>query len=209
MKKFLVMAAMVLSSVGAFAQYQKGDFTIQPKVGLSAASSSAEKAKFIAGFVGGVEAEYHFNKLVGLSFGANYSQEGCKFEKSDLSALNVTDDLTFKMNYINVPVLANFYVADGLAVKAGVQVGFKASAKAKCGDEVDMDGAVLRGVTKFTAKSTNISIPIGISYEFSNVCLDARYNIGVSDLYTAEGFFSSGSASGQVLQLTLGYKFAL
>ena len=35
MKKLLVMAAMVLSSVGAFAQYSAGDITIQPKVGLN------------------------------------------------------------------------------------------------------------------------------------------------------------------------------
>lgn len=206
MKKLLVMAAMVLSSVGAFAQYEKGDFTIQPKVGLSAASSSADKAQFKAGFVGGVEAEYHFNSLVGLSFGANYSQEGVKFDKSDLGLI---DDLTFKMNYINVPVLVNFYVADGLAVKAGVQAGFKASAKAKCVNEVDMDGAWLDNKIQFKAKSTNISIPIGVSYEFSNICLDARYNIGVSDLYTGEGTGFTGSAKGQVFQLTLGYKFKL
>ena len=32
MKKLLVMAAMVLSSVGAFAQYSAGDITIQPKI---------------------------------------------------------------------------------------------------------------------------------------------------------------------------------
>lgn len=37
MKKLFVMAAMVLSSVGAFAQYNAGDITIQPKVGLSIA----------------------------------------------------------------------------------------------------------------------------------------------------------------------------
>lgn len=37
MKKLFVMAAMVLSSVGAFAQYNAGDVTIQPKVGLSIA----------------------------------------------------------------------------------------------------------------------------------------------------------------------------
>ena len=38
MKKLLVMAAMVLSSVGAFAQYSAGDITIQPKIGLNIAS---------------------------------------------------------------------------------------------------------------------------------------------------------------------------
>ncbi len=60
MKKLLVMAAMVLSSVGAFAQYSAGDITIQPKVGLRDVSSVTEnEAGYKAGFVGGVEGEYH------------------------------------------------------------------------------------------------------------------------------------------------------
>ena len=36
------MAAMVLSSVGAFAQYNAGDVTIQPKVGLNVSSLTVE-----------------------------------------------------------------------------------------------------------------------------------------------------------------------
>lgn len=48
MKKLFVMAALVLSSVGAFAQYQGGEFTIQPKVGLNAASTTSDDAEFKA-----------------------------------------------------------------------------------------------------------------------------------------------------------------
>ncbi len=215
MKKLFVMAALVLSSVGAFAQYQGGEFTIQPKVGLNATSTTAEKGKFKAGFVGGVEGEYHINKLIGLSAGVLYSQEGAKFEKSDLG---LNDDLIFKMNYINVPILANFYVANGLAVKAGVQAGFKVSAKAKCGNaEYDLNDAQLSisGIkTGFDAESVNISIPVGISYEYANFCLDARYNIGVSDALKTETKVggvtaTNNNSSSQVFQLTLGYKFAL
>ena len=43
MKKLLVMAAMVLSSVGAFAQYSAGDITIQPKVGLNVSSGRNQR----------------------------------------------------------------------------------------------------------------------------------------------------------------------
>ncbi len=197
MKKFLVMAAMVLSSVGAFAQYEGGEFTIQPKVGLNASSTSGSNSEFKVGFVGGVEGEYHFNKLVGLSFGVLYSQEGSKI-KDGLYDDEFVTDCKEKLDYINIPILANFYVAKGLAVKAGVQPGFKVSAKGTeklGGASVDYD---LSGV-----ESVNFSIPVGISYEYANVCLDARYNIGVSDVY------KNISATGQVFQLTLGYKFKL
>lgn len=55
MKKLFVMAAMVLSSVGAFAQYNAGDVTIQPKVGLNVSSLTVDDAEYKAGFVGGAE----------------------------------------------------------------------------------------------------------------------------------------------------------
>ena len=48
MKKLFVMAAMVLSSVGAFAQYNAGDITIQPKVGLSIADMTTSMIQRLA-----------------------------------------------------------------------------------------------------------------------------------------------------------------
>ena len=188
MKKFFLMAAMVLSSVGAFAQYSAGDVTIQPKVGLSCSSTTADGADFKAGFVGGVEAEYHVSPLFGLSVGALYSMQGAKVKDADEES---------KLNYINVPILANFYVANGLALKAGIQPGFKTSAKLKTnGIEVDYDKLGIE------IRSVDFSIPVGISYEYSNFCLDARYNFGVNDIV-------KDGKKNSVFQLTLGYKFKL
>ena len=61
-------------------------------------------------------------------------------------------------------------------------------------------------VAKDHAEEVNtfdFSIPVGISYEYMNVCLDARYNIGVSKI--ADG----DSGRNSVFQITLGYKFKL
>jgi hypothetical protein len=52
-------------------------------------------------------------------------------------------------------------------------------------------------------KTFDFSIPVGISYEYMNVCLDARYNIGVSKIA------DRGSDRNSVFQITLGYKFKL
>ncbi len=194
MKKLLVMAAMVLSSVGAFAQYSAGDITIQPKVGLNCASLTEDDAKYKAGFVGGVELEYHVSPLVGLSGGLLYSMQGAKADIGD-------EDGKLNMDYVNVPILANFYVAPGLALKAGVQPGFNVSNKVKyAGITVDYDKYAPDGAE---VKTFDFSIPVGISYEYMNVCLDARYNIGVSKV--AEGDAGRNS----VFQITLGYKFKL
>ena len=96
--------------------------------------------------------------------------------------------------YITVPVLANYYLIEGLAVKTGVEVGFKSSAEYKYGDnKADIDGV----------KSVIMTIPVGASYEYKNVVLDARYNIGVTKA------FKWDDAKPSAFVVTLGYKFAL
>ncbi len=194
MKKLFVMAAMVLSSVGAFAQYSAGDITIQPKVGLSIADcTDADDSKTRAGVVAGAELEYHLSPLVGISAGLQYSMQGCKVKEDGIEA-------TIKNDYLNIPILANFYVAQGLAIKAGVQPGFKLSSKvtAKAGGisaTTDIDSDVF--------KSFDLSIPVGVSYEYQNIVLDARYNWGVTKIA------DDSNSKNSVFQITLGYKFAL
>ena len=185
---------MVLSSVGAFAQYSAGDVTIQPKVGLSIADyTDAEDSKTRPGVVAGAELEYHLSPLVGLSAGLQYSMQGCKFDESGAT-------VTIKNDYLNIPILANFYVAQGLAIKAGVQPGFKLSSKATAkagGNSATAD------IDDDAFKSFDLSIPVGVSYEYQNIVLDARYNWGVTKVM--DGTDSKNS----VFQITLGYKFKL
>ena len=193
MKKFLVMAAMVLSSVGAFAQYQAGDITVQPKVGLNISDyTDVDDSKTRAGLAAGVEFEYHVSPLVGISAGAIYSMQGCKGDEDGI-------DLTLKNDYINIPILANVYVAQGLALKAGVQPGFKVNSKAK----VKAGGTAVTKDLEDSFKSFDFSVPVGISYEYMNVCLDARYNIGVTKV------MDDTDSKNSVFQITLGYKFKL
>ena len=49
------------------------------------------------------------------------------------------------------------------------------------------------------------SIPVGLSYEYANVVLDARYNWGV----TKVADLGDNSPKNSVFQITLGYKFDL
>lgn len=190
MKKIIAMAALVLSSVGAFAQYSAGDFTLQPKVGLNCTSITGDNdADYKAGFVGGLEAEYHVNPLVGISAGVLYSMQGAK-------ATLEGKEMKYNMDYVNIPILANFYVTKGLALKAGIQPGFKASSSVKLGSvKVDDETGSI--------KSVDFSVPVGISYEYEGFCLDARYNIGCTKV------FKEGDGNHSVFQLTLGYKFKL
>lgn len=192
MKKFFAIAAMMLASVGAFAQYSAGDVTIQPKIGLNCSNltdySEDGDTDWKAGLAVGIEGEYHIKNWFGISAGLMYSQQGTKGEITN------NKDAKLQMDYLNVPILANFYVAKGLALKAGIQPGFKVSSKVKYdGISIDADGV----------KSTDWSMPIGISYEYAGFVLDARYTLGITDA------IKDVDAKNQVFQLTFGYKFKL
>ena len=197
MKKLFLVAAFVLSSVASFAQQAAGTFTLQPKVGLNVASmTELDGSDPRIGLAVGAEGQYQFSDLVGVSFGLLYSQQGATGE---FNFMGINADQTMKLDYINVPILANVYLTKGLAVKVGVQPGFNV------GNSVTVDGNTTSSSKKDYdgIKSVALSIPVGLSYEISNVVLDARYNWGVTKAF--DGLDSKNS----VFQVTIGYKFQL
>ena len=197
MKKMMMIVAFVAATVSASAQNinrEVGAFTLQPKVGLALGSFSGDyikpvgsdaKPKTRVGFIAGVEGEYYIADWFSAALGLNYAQQGWKFE-----------DTKTKLDYLNVPIVANFYVARGLALKTGAQFGFLLNSKV---DGVDR---------KDDCNKMNFSIPIGISYEISNIVLDIRYNVALTKVNKYDGPNNEKSRSDMV-QFTLGYKFEL
>ena len=191
MKKFILMAAMVFASVASFAQQPVGTFSIQPKVGISIAELTDNSGDARIGVLAGAEAMYQATDIFGISVGAIYQQQGIK-----------SDNATLKLDYVNVPILANVYVVKGLEVKLGIQPGFNVNNEMKYSNST-VSGSVNVKDTELGAKSVDLSIPVGLSYEFSNVVLDARYNWGVTK---AMKVYDSKNS---VFQFTVGYKFTL
>lgn len=204
MKKLMMIAAMMLMSMGAFAQNEVGQFTLKPMVGLNLATmTKTDDSKMRVGLAAGVEGEYGVAANFSVTAGVLYSMQGVKFTDSgNIYGNNVKMDLTYKLDYINIPILANYYIVKGLAVKAGIQPAFKASAKLKAeatsGSSSASDSESLSGVKGFC-----LSIPFGLSYEYSDFVLDARYNLGVTKA------FESGDSKHSWFMISLGYKFAL
>ena len=194
MKKVLLAAALMISSVAAFAQHAVGTVTIQPKVGMNVANvTDFTGSDTRIGLAVGAELEFQLGDIFSLSAGALYSQQGCKGKEGGLS-------LTQKLDYINVPVMANVYVAPGFAVKLGVQPGFKVNAEYS-----RKVGSTTVTYDSFSdVNAVDFSIPVGLSYEFNNVVLDARYNWGLTKIAKEEY-----DCKNSVFQFTVGYKFAL
>lgn len=179
--------------MAASAQNEVGQITVAPTVGLnfSNASGDVEGNKMKIGPVFGAVAEYGLQEKLGVSAGLLFSMQGYKVDYSD--DFGNTAKSTIKMNYLNVPILANYYVVKGLAVKAGLQPAFLLSAKQDSEDFKDK------------CKSFELSIPVGASYEISNFLVDVRYNIPLTK-YNDRG---SESVKNSVIQLTVGYKIGL
>lgn len=192
MKKILLTAVVMLASVASYAQHAVGAFTLQPKIGMNVASlTNCDGCDPRIGLAAGVEAEYQATDIFSVSAGLIYSMQGNKAKEDGVT-------LKTKLDYINIPILANVYVTKGLAVKLGVQPAFNVSDKQKLSG-----GKASVEAEDVGAESFDFSIPVGLSYEYNNVVFDARYNFGVTNI--ADG----GDSKNSVFQFTLGYKFAL
>ena len=195
MKRLFTVIFAVLAMVSASAQEREGTITVQPRVGVNRSTmSDYNQAKF--GYAFGMELEYQMTEIFSLSAALMYSDQGAK---DDSDGIKETLDLDF----VNVPIMLNCYVLPGLAVKAGVQPAFRTKASVKSdGLNVDVDWLLKQYGEDTELSKFLLSVPVGLSYEFKNFVLDARYNFGVTDLFKGEGTMHNN-----VLQLTLGYKF--
>lgn len=181
MKKLMMIAAMVLMSTGAFAQ----EMFIKPMVGGTLTTLTGDNdsdAKMKVGLVAGAEFGYNFTENMGVTAGLLYTMEGCKSKILDEN---------LNLDYLNIPILFNYYIIPGLAVKAGVQPGFLMRAKVDGHDYKDY------------YKKFDLAIPLGASYEFSDFVIDARYNLGALFNINDHG---DGKLHNSVIQLTVGYK---
>lgn len=196
MKKLFLLVA-IMASTCAFAQHEPGSLTLQPRIGFSAADfNNTSDTKARVGLVVGPEFEYTLSNRFSLGFGLNYSQQGAELENTDV---------TFKLDYLTIPIVANVYLFKGFALKAGIQPGINVSAKIDAnGTKADLDDDVV--------KSFDLAIPVGLSYEFHNFVIDARYNIGVTKIFDEKKLNQKGvdlDSKNLGFQMTLGYKFTL
>lgn len=227
MKRIITLAFLSAISLASFAQSKAGTWSVIPHVGVSIASlthqsggievgdnqSQELKPQARPGFTGGVDVMYQASDNVGLSLGLSYVQAGCKYKDVDDNGVTWHDHYD-RMDYISVPLVAHSYIAPGLSINVGVAPSFLIYGKYHAGmqtydldtdghrtnvKEAEIDQDIKKGLRNFT-----LSIPVGISYEYENVVLDARYNVGVLNAYKY-----GLTARNKVFEVSVGYKFDL
>lgn len=227
MKRIITLAFLSAISLASFGQSKAGTWSVIPHVGVSIASlthqsggievgdnqSQELKPQARPGFTGGVDVMYQASDNVGLSLGLSYVQAGCKYKDVDDNGVTWHDHYD-RMDYISVPLVGHSYIAPGLSINVGVAPSFLIYGKYHAGmqtydldtdghrtnvKEAEIDQDIKKGLRNFT-----LSIPVGISYEYENVVLDARYNVGVLNAYKY-----GLTARNKVFEVSVGYKFDL
>ncbi|MBQ5460361.1 MAG: PorT family protein, partial [Bacteroidaceae bacterium] len=161
------------------------------------------------GITAGAEVEYMMTRQLSLSAGALFSMQGAKSTTVFREVDNTTKEIrevdiknTMEFDYINVPILANYYIIEGLAVKLGIQPGFNIVAKRKRTDGVDKVSENLKDLG-VDVRKVDFSIPIGISYELNDFVVDARFNLGLTEVADLV------KSKNRVFQITFGYQIDL
>ena len=200
MKKFMLMlVAAMMATVSVKAQ-TAGEMYIKPMVGATASTivgKDVKDAKMRIGFVGGAEFGYQISNPFALTAGVVVAMQGANYKDNQFFK-----DQKVKFTYLNVPILANFYVTRGLAIKAGIQPGFLLSVKETGSEYYENAWDSYEDTSMDAMKKFDLSIPVGLSYEFSDFVIDARYNIGVTNISKLD----LAKPRNSVIMLTVGYK---
>ena len=212
-----------LSPAASVKSAATGQLTIVPKLGVNYSTTSIDTwpgkssgfdkpdISGVAGVVAGVEAEYAAGPRLGVSAALLYSMQGRKYDDVSSQERAVKAGLrstakdavvsTEHHHYINLPLTANYYVMERLAVRAGLQVGclFHQSGTL----ELPYDDTPKHSINGSPAKF-DISIPVGVSYTLDcGVQVDLRYIHGLNKLSWSDGVREERN---RVVQLTVGYR---
>jgi len=199
MKKILLVAVSVALSYFSQAQIR---FGIKAGANLSnVGGKDADGASSLIGFHGGVQANIPL--MAGLSVQPEllYSAQGTKVpvETSGDGDEILTTKVPVHMNYLSLPLLAQYRHASGAYVQTGPQLSYLLSAKMKVnGESADL---------KDDFKKTDLSWVLGVGYSIADgkIGFNVRYNFGLSKLGKAADGESAGKVYGRVFQAGIYY----
>lgn len=200
MKKLFLAAVAVLGFASAKAQDVK--FGLKGGINLSNFTGDIEDASSKVGFQLGGFAEFKLSDKFAIQPELLFSTQGSKYKESEVNYLYKE---TINMSYLNVPVIAKYYVIDKLSIEAGPQIGFLLSAKDKWEETYLEEKYSGKESIKDSFKSVDFSLNVGAGYDFTeNVSAGIRYNFGLSNI---SDFEDNGKIHNNVISLSVGYKF--
>jgi hypothetical protein len=205
MKKLLLCTAIAvfgLSNVNA------QEVKFGAKAGVNFASVGGDETGDLDGrtsfHIGGV-AEIVISEKFSFQPELLYSAQGAKASGSEPGFGSFESE--YKFDYLNIPLMAKFYVAEGFSLEAGPQIGFLLSAKDDWTET--FDGFTDSGTDdlKDYTKGIDFGLNFGLGYKMeTGLNFGARYNLGLSNINDGEGFDDFKNQN-SVIQISVGYMF--
>ncbi|OBQ57275.1 PorT family protein [Tamlana sp. s12] len=183
MKKLLLVTAIILLGV---ANLNAQDIQFGVKGGLNFATISGDHTENID-----MVTAFNIGGMVEIPVSEKLSvQPEIIFSGTGFSI----DDNTTALNYLNIPLIAKYYIIKGLSLEAGPQIGFLLSAK---NEDLDVKDAY---------NNVDFGITTGVGYKLNNgINFGARYNFGLSNINNIDGATDKNRIG--ALQLSIGYFF--
>lgn len=186
MKKLVLLAVALLGFGFANAQIK---FGAKAGLNLSTLATSSYSTDAKVGFHIGGFAEIKIADKFALQPELLLSLQGGKTSsRYDYFFENYYSENTRDLLYLNLPVMAKFYVIEKLSVEAGPQVGFLLSAKQNIGNYYDYDNnddyySTRSSNVKGEYKGIDFGFNLGATYNFTkHIGASLRYTIGLADI---------------------------
>jgi len=184
MKKLCIVAILAIVSF-ASVNAQGAKFGAKAGVNFANFTGDIEENKVLTGLHIGAFVELELSETIILQPELLFSTQGTKFKEQGVS-------IDFNANYINLPVMFKYAIAEEFNLEAGPQIGFLLSAEV-----ADQD-------IKDEMESIDFGLNFGASYDFTeDLFAQARYNFGLTNL--AES--GEGDLKNSVISVSLGYRF--
>lgn len=179
MKKMILTVAAVFAF--GFAQAQEVKFGV--KAGYVNANYGGDAND------GDARSSFYFGGLADLTISEKFH-----FQPEVLYTMEGNGEDEFDLNFVRVPLMAKFYVAEAFNIQAGPQLGFVTGG----------------GAAKDFLNGFDFGLGFGAAYELpSGLFFDARYNVGLSDLndFPAGSGLEDAKISQNSFNVGLGYRF--
>lgn len=146
--------------------------------------------------------EYKFaNSRFAIAPEVVFAAQGTKVSVEEIGATKV--DYDYNVNYVNVPVMAKFYVTPDFSIDFGPQLGVNVYSKVTMKTTVgESEAPKVTEDIKDHTKDIDFGLGLGGTYNLSeNAFVQARYTMGLTKA------FENGESKNGNIQVAFGYRF--
>ncbi len=192
--KILLLAAIIFFSNAAFAQIQVG---FKAGANISKIDGVSFKDQFNYGYQLGGFAEISLGKKFGIQPEVLFNQFNTKLDSSYKNiyqnVISSTMNDNIKLNYLAIPILLNYKVANILSLQAGPQYSILIN-----------DNLTLTQNGKKAFSEGDFSIVAGAQIKISKIRVSGRYVVGLNNINQID---NKDQWKNQAIQVSLGFAF--